>query len=1186
MRLVKLELNGFKSFARKTEIRFGDGITAVVGPNGSGKSNIADAVRWVLGEQSAKALRGAKMEDVIFSGTQQKKAQSYCEVSLAFDNTDGRLPVEYSEVEVTRRVYRSGESEYCLNQTPCRLRDIQELFRDTGIGKDGYSIISQGKVDEILSNKSGDRRAALEEAAGVMRYRVRKEEAQRKLDATEKNLERIDDILGELADRLGPLEQQSATARSFLKLRDELRELEINLFLAQYDRMRERLTALAETIAQLAEESALSEESEKRVLDECALLEERVRGLDETLSAQQNALLTMLSGVETHVGESRVLIERRENLLAERARLTEALAILREKREGLARANGEMQSDETGEAAVQRLDGALAEAQARVNRADEEIEKAEAALEAMKNSIIEAMNRLSDAKSRLSHFDAMMSAFTGRAEEVSAQREAHKHVSEALLGEMDAAQTEDAAFRVEREKLLASQNAAREDLAARREVYAKAQAYKRELEQKLQGDASRLRVLTEMARSREGYFDSVRFLMRDAATDETLARSIIGVVAELIRVPAEYEQAVTMALGSALQNIVTATAEDAKRVIDYASSHDYGRVTLLPTDILRQSSLTSEERRALSAPGCIGVASELIACDPRIQGAVAHLLGRTVLVRDLDSGVALKRSARASFGIATLGGDIIAAGGSMSGGSTRKRGFSLLGREREMEQLRTRVAEQERAAKEQNDLCEQAEKYILLLNTQLDALGGELHAREIEHAKHKEKLEIIARDIETAAQKDAQLAGEWEQLQENIDDLVREREEADSLQNDIEAGNAVTREDVAAAQAALAEKRRARERENDACSDLRVRRMALQKERDAAARERARLENELLAGEKSIAGSEAALAENERQRGALDARIAEMQSGIASEQREADARRTAQHATEEERARLSESLTALRARREELIASARERSERLHRQELARSRTELELSSMQDHIWEEYELTYENALPYKREIALAPTNARIAALRQEIKELGDVNISSIEDYMAVYERHTSLTVQSDDLKKAKGDLETLVVELTHTMEAVFSEQFAIIQTNFTEVFSRLFGGGHAELRLADKRDVLGCEIDIIAQPPGKRLQLLSLLSGGERALTAIALLFALLQLKAPAFCVLDEIETSLDEVNVSRFARFLKEYARDTQFILITHRKGSMEVCDSLYGVSMEERGVSKVISARFGEAG
>lgn len=1186
MRLTKLELNGFKSFARKTEIRFGDGVTAIIGPNGSGKSNISDAVRWVLGEQSAKALRGSKMEDVIFSGTQQRKALAYCEVTLIFDNTDGKLSIPFGEVAITRRVYRSGESEYCINRNNCRLRDIQDLFCDTGIGKDGYSIISQGKVEEILANKSGDRRAAFEEAAGVMRYRVRKEEAERKLNNTEKNLERIEDILKELADRLGPLEEQSASARAYLRLRDELRDLEVNLFLYQYDRVHEKLEQIAETTRQMIAERDFAEAEQATLLNTCTALEEQLKSLDAALSEHQNKLVGLVSEAETRVGTSHVLEERREHAMAQKQRIAQDREAGGVRVAELGAAIADMQADESGQAALSLIGSQMQSSEQRLGALDGDIAAREESLDEMKNSIIEAMNRMSDVKSSVSRFDTMHASISERLAAIEGEAKRRAEETARLSEELGQAKQQHA---VEAELLEQAKRDFDGSVENRRKTLDAFAALREEIsqgEQGLSSQQSRLRVLDEMQRSREGYYASVKNILRDAPNDAKLSRAIVGVVAELLRVPKEYEIAVTMALGSTLQNIVTPTAEDAKYVIEYLRAKDYGRATLLPMALLNPTRMTREDRALLDLPGCIGVANELVDCDENVRGVMDYLLCRTIIVKDLDAGIALKKRSRGAFHIATLEGDIISTGGSMSGGSLQKNSFNLLSREREIKELREKLKKAEAALEEKKQRLRQGEQDVLRCDIQVDSFRDAVHACEIAAAKQAEQLDIIRRDVENSEQSERALADERAQLCENLAQIECERLNADEQQTGLEQGNAATREDVTRAQAELVELRKQRELLAAELTEQKVRRMALTKERDAVYAEQKRLVTEhrdltirLNALAKEAEENEAAIA-------AVEAELAGMHAQIESDSKLTGAEKEAQRKLEEERQSISAALSEQRARREELLAATRDLAERLHKQEMTQSRIEMELGAMQDHIWEEYELTYENAAALKRDIAIGTSNTRVGEIKREIKSLGDINLGSIEEYKTVFDRHSELDTQCEDLHKAKNDLETLIVELTTTMESVFLKQFEVIQQNFSSTFAELFGGGQAELRLADKSDVLGCDIDIIAQPPGKKLQLLTLLSGGERTLTAIALLFAMLKLKPPAFCMLDEIESALDEANVSRFADYVKRYSDGTQFILITHRKGSMEVCDTLYGVSMEEKGVSKVVSARFGENG
>ena len=1175
---------GFKSFARKTELQFEDGITAIIGPNGSGKSNIADAVRWVLGEQSAKALRGAKMEDIIFNGTEAKKALSFCEVSLVFDNSDGELLTDYHEVAITRRMYRSGESEYFINRASCRRKDIFELFRDTGVGREGYSIIGQGKVEEILSNKSADRRNAFEEAAGVMKYRVRKEEAERKLENTRLNLERLSDILGELGRQVGPLGEQSAAAREYLKFRDELREIEINVFLYQYDRLGEKLKALAAGIAQQTEEIARLEALDVRLGHDCAREEGLERALNGSISEVQSTLLSLTRGVEERAGESKVFQEKLAGLIRERERAQQAAgehaalletlhAQIGEKTEALIARRARFEEDEL---ALKLAACALEEMGAQIERRDE-------ALEEQKNEMIAALNRLSDAKILLSRFETMRGTLEARIAQIETGKGAIEEKQKRLAREYDGAAAHSTKLKAERDGLAKAKSEAITSLNETNRHLIETREAAQNAQRAAETGRARLKVLEEMKRAHEGYYASVRNLLRESERDVALKRRMEGVVAELIRVPGAYEAAVEMALGAALQNIVTNTEEDAKAVIDYLRSRDYGRATFLPISAMRPRVIEERERAACSGvAGFIGVASELVGFEERYRGVMENLLGRTLIVADLTAGIEINKRVKSSLRIATLKGDIINPGGSMTGGSLQKKEFSLVGREREIDELRARSTE---LASEQERLAAQAsqlETELARANDRLALSTQALHEKDVELAAHGEKLEIIETYVRGAAEEFADAEAEIGRLRDDIENIEEQFANAERDRTEIEQGSTASREDIRAAQEQLALSRQLYAKRAEEVADMRVAAAAFSRELAAESAEAERLGREQQRVEGLLAQEKRTLENCKAQFDALAQDMRAIDTSISAERREVDALTDRLHAMEEERAKHLTALDELRARREEGAKELKLLNERSHQTELNANRTEMELKAMQDRIWADYELTYENALPYRRQIAVTASHVRIDEIRKAIRELGDVNVNAIEDYKAVKERFDSLSVQYEDLVAAEADLRKLIGDLVATMETEFRRQFTRIQENFAATFAELFGGGSAELVLSDKNDILNCNIEIIAQPPGKKLQLLSLLSGGERALTAIALLFAILKLKPTAFCILDEIETSLDEVNVSTVAQYVRNYSRDTQFILITHRKGSMEVCNNLYGVAMEEKGVSKVVSARF----
>ncbi len=1185
MRLTQIEINGFKSFAKKQELSFPGGITAIIGPNGCGKSNIADAFRFVLGEQSARALRGKKVEDFIFGGTQKRRPLSFCEVSLHFDNTDGELLTPYQEVCITRRAYRSGESEYYINRSACRLKDIHELFRDTGVGKDGYSIIGQGRVAEIISEKSADRRTAFEEAAGVNKYRARKEEAERKLLNTQKNLVRLDDILVELEGRIEPLREQSEKALRYLKLRDELKDIDINLYIYQYEKSSERIKQLGGSIEQLKEQIELAAASSETLAGTLSEGEEAERSISAAISEVSQKLLSATASVEAHSGEEKVLREKIVALEKERERLKSEADNARER-------------IVSGESSRTELNKTISRLTREAEAAEKEFESIEAGfasitselsakeeeLEAHKQSMMERLNRLSDAKSRLSRLDAMKKALFDRIDAVRKEKAIVEEEGEKLRLEDEECSSQDKEVAAAINDLRQKQKSAVDEINGINFKINQSKLFGHKLENDLGAAKSRQKVLTEMKRSHEGYYSSVRDLLRDAERDVSLSSLIEGVVAELITVPPEYELAVEMSLGSALQNIVVPTEQEAKKVIEYLRVKKYGRATLLPVSAMRSRLLSAEERSYINVEGCYGVASELIKFSPRYRGIAENLLGRTVIVKDLDVGIAINKKAHSSFRIATLQGDIMNPGGSMTGGSAQKREFSLLGRERELNQLDKKIKQIASDIEENIAASAELEKQLAPANDKIELIGEEIRKLDIKRGALKEKHDIVLQYVVKNRQQAEKYDSELSQIEDNINDIDSQVKEASELETGLNTGNASTAEDIKRVQAEINALRMNQQKANDDLTAVKVRHVAANKELTAAENELNRIEREIASFNESVVNNKRASQGLLQELSEAHEKLSGMTVDITGERSIVDSLTDEMHSLEEERAEKLRYVDDLRERRDKESSELNEMRERSHKYELNLNRLQLELDNMTERIWQDYELTYENALPFRRQIAVTASHVRADELRSEIRGLGEVNTASVEDYRNVVERHAQLKAQCDDLKQAETDLTEIIKRLTATMEKEFAEQFKLIQANFSSTFTELFHGGKAELMLSDSSDILNCDIDIIAQPPGKKLQLLSLLSGGEQALTAIALLFAILKLKPTAFCILDEIDTSLDEANVDNYAEYLKNYSENTQFIIITHRKGAMAVCDSLYGVSMEEKGVSTLISARFND--
>lgn len=1183
MRLTKLELYGFKSFAKKTEIQFDKGITAIVGPNGSGKSNIADSIRWVLGEQSAKTLRGNRMEDVIFGGTATRKAMSYCEVTLTFDNSDGLLPLDYAEVSITRRVYRSGESEYCINKTTCRLRDIQELFRDTGLGKEGYSIVGQGKVEEILSNRSGERRKAFEEAAGIMKFRVRKEEAERNLDNTRKNIVRLSDIISEIEERIEPLSEQAETATEYLRLRDELRDLEINLFLHQYDKVRDRISSIDDTLVQLQTEIDELDKMRAALNANCADAEEQERRVSAQLSERNAELVSKTAGLEEQIGCLKVVEERISSSDREHAQLLQRIEENTARQTELQThiAGQDDRSSERDDILI-GLRSQLEEASRLVKDINAQISEHEQAVESLKTSMIESANRLGDAKSNISRLTATIENLNERLSSMSEENDDISDEENKLSSELEDAKRELAEFQLEAQEQKTRRDNVIQKSNENVENINRFDYEMRRSEQLLENKKSRLNALLDMKKAHDGYYSSIQKLMADADRLPWLKAHIEGTVAELIQVPMDYETAVEMAMGATLQNIVTPDDNAAKAVVQYLRENRYGRATFLPVSTIRPRTISQDELRSIrNVYGYIGIASELVSYAPRHRAIAEYLLGRTVIVDNLDTGVEINRLVGQSLRIATIDGDIINPGGSITGGSIGK-SLNLLGRERECADLLSEINSIKTEYAELNRKKHDAETVRQGLMSSVAAAVAACHEKDIELAKLTDKVDIIAQQLDKVRRRSEIAEQERQRIRESIEDAKEQLRMAEAAREELTSGSTTTQQDIIAAQKELSALRTEQSERAEAETDLRVHIASLEKEADALAGEHARLERELksvsdtllsdIAAEKAFEGE---MSQLEEKKASLEDLIEQMRSSNSE-------LNYACRQLESERNALIEKLDALRKEKQNADEKQDELRERKHRQELSRSKSENELTTMQDRMWADYELTYENALSHRKEIPITQSSQRATEIKKAIRELGDINVNAIEEYRTLNERYTSLTTQCDDLRSAENDLLTLIGELITTMENNFREKFEQICINFKTVFTELFGGGTAELSLSDESDILNCDIDILAQIPGKKLQSLAPLSGGERALTAIALQFAILGLKPTAFCLLDEIDASLDEVNVSRFADYIHEYAESTQFILITHRKGSMESCNAIYGVAQEEKGVSKVVSARF----
>lgn len=1179
MKLKKLELYGFKSFAQRTEIVFDEGITGIVGPNGSGKSNIGDAVRWVLGEQSAKTLRGASMSDVIFNGTQKRKPLSYCEVSLVFDNDDHALAMEAAEVMVTRRVYRNGESEYYLNRTACRLKDVVDLFRDTGIGKEGYSIIGQGRIDEILSRKSEDRRQVFEEAAGIVKFKARKEEADKKLQRTLENLERVDDILDELTKRLKPLEEQSRNARVYLELSTELKDLDLNLFLIRSDRARARLSELE---SELLTVQTILADMESNLTDKTTRRDETQNRIDQLEEAITKARTELMECAE-HVHESQkklsALQSRRETRSENRQR------IVREQEEAQERL-AEIEKDHTRiQADVEKQHSLITDAEQILRATQEAAEKAQAkekeadaALEAQKAAVIDQMNRLSDVrndKTRLNTMQAQMETRLTEIEESSgALQEQEAALREALTAVEKQLETENQHQQQCQEKLAQARQASDEADTA----YANLRADVEKQSADMQAAASRHNVLTEMTRDMEGYNMAVRRAMTYAK--QRGLTGVKGVLAQLMTVPQAYETAIDMALGAAQQNIVTDTEETAKELINYLRQNRLGRATFLPMSAIRGKTLYGNERNALKLPGCLGVASELVQCAPEYRGIVENLLGRTVIADNLDHGIPIMRAGNHAFRLVTLEGDVMHSGGSMTGGSAQSKVSNLLSRERELKELTAKLqtgrAELDKCRQELTQRQQTAQEKRQKVSDAVNAL----HQQEIAVAREQARRESVSADLNTHLQRMQETEQARVQLHQSLEDIRQQLETIEHQRTGAQGDQSAMEQKTIEMQNALVKARAEASAENDRLmvrtlqlSDLRHGLSDLERDEAHAQQDQAQILREQERREQLLHEMDEldAIDENDMKREEAES---------ARRQKEQLRQESAAQAIEQRRSQAQSDLRDILSDMENLHEAYNRDSEKLHKTELAKARIEGDQKNLQNRIWDTYKLTYAGAEEFRRTpFDEKESDRRAAELQGQIRALGTVNVGAVEEYAETKARVDDLTAQQQDLKRAEMDLRELIERLLIQMRSTFVENFSKMQGYFAETFTRLFGGGHAELKLMDPDDPLNCGIEVNAQPPGKKLQLLSLLSGGERALTAIAILFAMLKLKPTPFCILDEIEAALDDANIGYYADYLKEYSKGTQFIVVTHRKGTMERCNSLFGVAMEEQGVSRMVS-------
>ena len=1180
MYLKRLEMYGFKSFADKTVLDFMPGLTTVIGPNGSGKSNISDCIRWVLGEQSLKSLRGAKSEDIIFAGTQNRKPLGYAEASLVLDNSDSKLPIEFNEVIVTRRIYRTGESGYFINKTPCRLKDVLELFMDTGIGRDGYSIIGQGKIDEILSNKSEDRRRIFEEAAGIVKYRVRKVESEKKLEQTKLNLLRINDIISEIENNIGPLKNQSEKAKKYLSLRDELKNIEVGLFLYNIEDFKaqtEEITAnidLLET-QKIKEDEVLNnlqveKEELKVVIDNLIEEIERIQNLGFEGNQKKEQFNSEIGIAQERISNNKENYERYaveiEELETRNKELEEEKTLKQEKKKNLY-TNKE------------KFENELKEKEAELEKYSKTLSDKEIEIEAKKKIVQDNTDNRYEIIAEINTEKANFDNFIKRENQLKSE-------IQETISELDLSRANKEELSKDFYSLETSKNAITKEIDGMKEEREKSQEKIRDFDIRINSYQSEYRIkearykfLVETEKEKEGYTKSVKSLLEAVEKKVTVSKGVHGILANLISVDSKYETAIEMTLGPTIQNIVTDSEDEATKLVNYLRDNKLGRASFLPISSVKGQKVTGINTKGID--GVIGVASDLVSADKKYEGIVLNLLGRTVIVEEIEEAVKLAKQNSYKFKIVTLKGDVINPSGAISGGSVAAKTVSILGRgkeikalEKELVEINKKIAKAEKEKQDYEDSIaeilskfeikqKEAQELEIVYATEkqkIDNFELEILKLDAKLAKLREDKDSIGKEKETNKQRQEDLTKQVESIDKENEELGKIIEEFTNLNKDNQKYIDDLNFDITNLKISVSSFD-----ESEVSINEMVERIELDIQNNLAS----------IANKKEI--REKILVDNSE----LETKIEEIKVKIEELEKEILGSTDKVEKLKQDRVHKNEKLSNLEKELEEQNEKIEILKNQVSKLDLKKSKIELELNQVINKMWEEYELTPNNTGDIKKSEKPQEVQKQVNSIRSQIRDLGSVNVDAINEYKELKERYDFMSEQRLDLEDSSNKLKKVISEMTDTMKKQFAEQFKIINKNFGEVFAELFGGGKAELILADEENILECGIEIEVQPPGKKLQNMMLLSGGERAFTAIALLFAILKINPAPFCVLDEIEAALDDVNVYRFAEYLKKFSNDSQFLVITHRKGTMEAADTVYGITMEEKGISKLLSMK-----
>ena len=1178
---------GFKSFADRTIIEFNDNFTAIVGPNGCGKSNVSDAIRWVLGEQSPKTLRGDSMQDVIFNGTEKRKSLSYCEVTLTFDNSTRFFNFDYDELAITRKLYRSGESEYLINRNTCHLRDITNLLYNSGLGKNGYSVVSQGKVTELVDAKPENRRAMFEDAAGISKYKNDKREAERKLERTTDNLTRVKDILSEIERQMGPLKKQAENAKKYLEYKGKLKDLEVNAYIYQYENANDvkekinlKLDALNKQIDIRQQDlDKTSADYDKSMFD--------LTNFDKVLSDLNEKILELTVSLEKQESETKIARERinytyKENdrLNLDRSNSQTAIEVCEDEKETKLQTLVKLNAD------LEALEKSFDELSEEYSKIANELTLSEDEAGQGQQKIIETLGSLSDIKSSVSRLLAEKELLSGslkNLEEDLSNLSSKGDENRKLLeesGSLIKAKEEELASVKEKNDNLASKNY----LAERR--LKELESEKANINTQIKVYENRKKLLTDLQNEYEGYSFAIKKLLRESERNSALKKNIVGVVASLIKVPEKFETAIEVALGGAVQNIVTYDEEGAKELIKFLKDNSFGRATFLPITSMKRRNFDTKLLQGKS--GCFGLASELVDYDKKIDNVVSNLLGSTVIVDTLFTAVNLAKSTGYAFRIVTLDGDVVNPQGSLTGGSKKAESSNLIGREREIEtlgieiiKLEKRISEIDKEIKESSSLYEEQKKSI-------EELSNKKSALEVDIASEKEKYNKFSTIVSEVEDNYKVAEMEAETVRNKIKLISDELERSEKIESAL-SGNKVDADELIKEKREKFEKLRAEsDRINNNILTVKVEIAEARTKVASVKSDIERIDNDLGRYKLNIVNLDEQIAKNNEFISSCENMIKEKLASAPSSAKKTELEEQIKKRGEVEasKVKLSDAIKELDNKKSAIMDELAGLRDKKFREEMNLSKVDTELEQMQERIYEEYSLSYSTCLDLRRaDFDIEVAMPEISKLKKDINALGYVNVNAIEDCKALLDRYDDLNGQAQDLEKAQDDLNKIIKDLSGIMIEKFNNELSRINESFKLTFRELFGGGTAKLALSDENDPLESGVEIFAQPPGKKIQNMTLLSGGEKSLTAMAVIFAILRIKPLPFCLFDEVEAALDDSNVEIVDKYLKKLSTDTQFILITHKKPTMEYANALYGVTMEEKGVSKIVSVLLSDA-